>query len=61
MDVLIADDDEVSLLLLREALLSSGYAVTKITGMDSPVRIRLTASSPELPSASWISARMSPG
>ncbi|MNJ03996.1 hypothetical protein D3C73_1645580 [compost metagenome] len=34
----------------------SGNAVMKITGMALVFRISLTASMPELPSASWISA-----
>ena len=39
----------------------SGKAVMKITGASSDPRISLTASNPELPSASWMSARIRPG
>ena len=39
----------------------SGNAVMKITGASKPASRSLTASMPELPSASWMSARMMPG
>jgi len=37
------------------------WPVMKITGIDWAVRISLTASIPELPSASWMSARIMRG
>ena len=39
----------------------SGWPVTKITGTSSPAKISFTASTPELPSASWISDKISVG
>src|SRR5271169_355956 len=39
----------------------SGYAVMKMTGTSNEAKSSFTASRPELPSASWMSARIRPG